>query len=54
MVTERCVMRLTQDGWMVTEVAPGIDVQRDIIQQMAFQPLIGSPLTPMGVHSSQA
>jgi propionate CoA-transferase len=48
-VTERCVMRLTPDGWMVTEVAPGVDVQRDIIQQMAFQPLISSPLAPMSV-----
>ena len=32
-VTERCVMRLTPDGPMVTEVAPGIDLDRDILAQ---------------------
>ena len=32
-VTERCVMRLTADGLVVTEVAPGIDVQRDVLDQ---------------------
>ncbi|TIU15753.1 MAG: acyl CoA:acetate/3-ketoacid CoA transferase, partial [Mesorhizobium sp.] len=26
-VTERCVMKLTPDGLMVTELAPGIDLQ---------------------------
>ena len=30
-VTERCVMKLTADGLVVTEIAPGIDVQRDIL-----------------------
>jgi propionate CoA-transferase len=47
-------MRLTPDGWIVTEVAPGIDVQRDIIQQMAFQPLISSALAVMAVDLSEA
>ena len=32
-VTERCVMRLTPDGLDVVEVAPGIDVERDILAQ---------------------
>lgn len=32
-VTERCVMRLTDDGLEVTEVAPGIDPMRDIVEQ---------------------
>jgi len=35
-VTERCVMRLTPDGIVVTEVAPGIDVARDVVGQAAF------------------
>lgn len=30
-VTERCVMRLTDDGIVATEIMPGIDVERDII-----------------------
>ena len=32
-VTERCVMRLTTDGPTVTEVAPGIDLERDVLAQ---------------------
>lgn len=32
-VTERCVLRLTEDGLVVTEVAPGIDVERDVLAQ---------------------
>ena len=30
-VTERCVIRLTDDGLVATEVMPGIDPQRDIV-----------------------
>ncbi|TIP20071.1 MAG: acyl CoA:acetate/3-ketoacid CoA transferase, partial [Mesorhizobium sp.] len=32
-VTERCVMKLTQAGLMVTELAPGIDLERDVLAQ---------------------
>ena len=32
-VTERCVMRLTPDGLVVTEIAPGVDVERDVLAQ---------------------
>ena len=32
-VTERCVMRLTPGGPTVTEIAPGIDLQRDVLAQ---------------------
>ena len=41
-VTERCVLRLTADGLMLTEVAPGIDLQTHILDQSEF-PLIVSP-----------
>jgi len=34
-VTERCVMRLEGDGLVVTEIAPGMDLQRDILDQAA-------------------
>lgn len=37
-VTERCVFSLTDQGLTLVEVAPGIDLQRDIFSQMAFQP----------------
>ena len=32
-VTERCVIELARDGLVVTEVAPGIDLQRDVLEQ---------------------
>lgn len=32
-VTERCVIRLTADGLVVTEIAPGLDLQRDVLDQ---------------------
>ena len=41
-VTERCVIRLAQDGLMVTEVAPGLDIKRDILDQAAT-PLAVAP-----------
>ena len=39
-VTERCVFELTHDGLELTEVAPGIDIERDILARMAFRPII--------------
>ena len=32
-ITERCVMELSPDGLLVTEIAPGIDLQRDVLDQ---------------------
>ena len=40
-VTERCVFELTPDGLALTEIAPGVDLERDILAHMAFRPLIG-------------
>ena len=40
-VTERCVFRLEPEGLRLVEVAPGIDIERDIVAQMAFRPAIG-------------
>jgi propionate CoA-transferase len=39
-VTERCVFRLGDDGLELTEVAPGIDIERDILARMDFKPLV--------------
>jgi propionate CoA-transferase len=39
-VTERAVFRLQPEGLELTEVAPGIDVERDVVQQMEFRPII--------------
>jgi propionate CoA-transferase len=42
-VTERCVFRLTERGMELIEVAPGIDIERDILEHMAFAPIIDAP-----------
>ena len=46
-ITERCVFRLTPDGMLLTEIAPGIDLEKDILSRMAFKPLISEPLAIM-------
>jgi propionate CoA-transferase len=35
-VTERCVMKLTKQGIVVTEIAPGIDLEAHILEQSEF------------------
>ena len=43
-VTERCVFKLTTEGLELIEVAPGVDVQRDILDRMDFKPIMrGQP-----------
>ena len=32
-ITERCVMKLAKDGLVITEIAPGVDLERDILAQ---------------------
>ena len=39
-VTERCVFRLTGAGLALTEVAPGVDLERDILRHLPFRPLV--------------
>lgn len=39
-VTERAVFRLTGDGVVLSEVAPGVDIQADVLDCMGFRPLI--------------
>ncbi len=36
-VTERCVMKLTPEGVTVTELAPGVDLERDVLAQADFE-----------------
>ena len=40
-VTERCVFRRVRRGLALIEVAPGIDVARDILAHMDFESIIG-------------
>jgi propionate CoA-transferase len=43
-VTERCVFALRPEGLELLEVAPGIDIERDILAHMDFKPIIrGTP-----------
>ena len=46
-ITERCVFKLTPQGLALTEIAPGVDLQKDILDRMAFKPLIQEPLKLM-------
>ncbi len=42
-VTERCVFRLGPRGLVLTEIAPGVDLERDIIAHLPFAPAIDGP-----------
>jgi propionate CoA-transferase len=46
-VTERCVFELTPRGLVLAEVAPGVDLERDILQRMGFAPLMPEAPQPM-------
>ncbi len=46
-VTERAVFRLTASGPELIEIAPGIDLERDVLARMTFQPRISPQLQLM-------
>ncbi len=46
-VTERCVFRLTPRGLELIEIAPGVDLDREVIGQMDFTPAIAPNLRLM-------
>lgn len=46
-ITERCVFRLVAEGLELIEVAPGIDIERDVLALMGFRPIIRKDPAPM-------
>ena len=46
-VTERCVLQLIDGKMTVIEVAPGIDLERDVLSQMDFRPAVHPDLKTM-------
>jgi propionate CoA-transferase len=46
-VTERAVFELADEGLLLTEIAPDINLERDILNQMAFRPVISPNLGEM-------
>ncbi|WFU08370.1 acyl CoA:acetate/3-ketoacid CoA transferase [Rhizobium sp. CB3090] len=46
-VTERCVMKLTPDGLLLTEIAPGVDLEAHILDQSEFPLLVSDRLKVM-------
>ncbi|MFO8031389.1 MAG: acyl CoA:acetate/3-ketoacid CoA transferase [Desulfohalobiaceae bacterium] len=46
-ITERCVFQLTPKGMELIEIAPGVDLEKDILELMDFQPVVREPLELM-------
>lgn len=46
-ITERAVFRLTKAGVELVEIAPGVDLQKDILDQMDFKPIMSEELKMM-------
>ncbi|SDR59192.1 acyl CoA:acetate/3-ketoacid CoA transferase [Paraburkholderia tuberum] len=60
-ITERCVFELGAEGMELIEIAPGVDLERDILARMDFAPILRSPTQmderiflpePMGLRSN--
>ena len=49
-VTERCVMKLTKEGIVITEIAPGVSLQENILDHADFQLIVSPELKPMDAN----
>ena len=46
-ITERCVIELTHTGLMVIEIAPGVDLERDVLANAGVPLLVSADLQRM-------
>jgi propionate CoA-transferase len=46
-ITERCVLRLGAGGLELLEIAPGVDLERDVLARMGFAPRVAADLCEM-------
>ena len=46
-VTERAVFRLAKEGVILQEVAPGVDIDKDVLSKMRFMPVYSSSVKQM-------
>lgn len=53
-ITERCVFRLTVRGLELVEVAPGVDVERDVLALLPFRPCVAEDVEVMPAAIFQA
>ncbi|MFS0575168.1 acyl CoA:acetate/3-ketoacid CoA transferase [Sporosarcina sp. 179-K 3D1 HS] len=49
-ITERAVFELTPEGLDLIEIAPGVDIEKDILSQMGFQPRVSPNLKTMDLR----
>lgn len=49
-ITERAVFQLSKEGLVLTEIAPGVDLQKDVIDLMEFKPIISEELKTMDLR----
>ena len=49
-ITERAVFELTPEGMILTEIAEGMDLDRDVLGQMGFAPIVSNNLAIMSAY----